>query len=68
MSPGDNIYTSDWLDIRTSSTDDLASNGARVLDALADLPAVSLRFGTRTPHAALTETVRSALASSPASR
>ncbi|WP_330347730.1 hypothetical protein [Streptomyces sp. NBC_00582] len=63
MSPGDNIYVNDWLDIRTSSTAYLASNGARVLDALADRPAVSLRFGTRTPYTAVTETVRAALTS-----
>ncbi|NUK13971.1 hypothetical protein [Streptomyces lunaelactis] len=61
MSPGDNVYVSDWLDIRTSSADDLASNGARVLDALANRPAVSLRFGTRTPYGAVTKAVRSAL-------
>lgn len=67
MSPGDNIYVCDWLDIRTSSADDLASNGARVLDDLANRPAYSLRFGTRTPYASVTETVRSAL-TSPASR
>jgi hypothetical protein len=67
MSPGDNIYVSDWLDIRTSSADDLASNGARVLEALSNRPAFSLRFGTRTPYATVTETVRAAL-TSPASR
>ncbi|MFC5957206.1 hypothetical protein ACFP51_22830 [Streptomyces pratens] len=67
MSPGDNICVSDRLDIRTSSADDLASNGARVIGALADRPAVSLRFGTRTPYAAVTETVRAAF-TSPSSR
>ncbi|WP_042173825.1 hypothetical protein [Streptomyces sp. NBRC 110035] len=66
MSPGDNIYVSDWLGIRTTSPDDLARNGARVVGALADRPAVSLRFGTRAPYAAVTETVRAAF-SSPAS-
>ncbi|MDX2757338.1 hypothetical protein [Streptomyces europaeiscabiei] len=67
MSPGDNIYVSDWLDIRTSSADDLENSGARVLDALANRPAFSLRFGTRTPYASVTESVRSAF-TSPASR
>ncbi|MBT2527441.1 hypothetical protein J7E91_18930 [Streptomyces sp. ISL-99] len=66
MSPGDNIYVSDWLDIRTSGADELTSNASRVLGALADRPAVSLRFGTRTPYAAVTESVRAAF--SPASR
>ncbi|MFD9107055.1 hypothetical protein [Streptomyces bottropensis] len=63
MSPGDNVYVSDWLGIRTSSTDDLTSRGAFILDVLANLPAITLRFGTRTPHAAVTDSVRSALAS-----
>ncbi|WP_455355394.1 hypothetical protein [Streptomyces sp. SYSU K217416] len=67
MSPGDNVYVSDWLDIRTRSADDLTGDGARVLDALCDLPAVSLCFGTLTPYTAVTETLRAALAS-PASR
>ncbi|MFJ1652614.1 hypothetical protein ACIOC2_14590 [Streptomyces sp. NPDC088337] len=68
MSPGDNIYVSDWLGIRTSSPDALARNGARVVDALASQPAVSLRFGTRVPYAAVTETVRAAFSSPASSR
>lgn len=68
MSPGDNIYVSDWLGIRTSSPDDLARKGGRVVDALAGRPAVSLRFGTRTPYAAVTETVRAAFSSPASSR
>ncbi|MFC9331443.1 hypothetical protein [Kitasatospora sp. NPDC057015] len=61
MSPGDDIYVHDWLSIRTSSTERLADHGARVLDALAGRPAVSLRFGTRTPYAAVTAALRASL-------
>ncbi|MEU9074370.1 hypothetical protein AB0D22_06780 [Kitasatospora sp. NPDC048538] len=61
MSPGDDVYVQDWLGIRTSTPGRLADYGARVLDALAGRPALSLRFGTRTPYAAVVAALRVAL-------
>lgn len=61
MSPGDDVYVHDWLGIRTISADDLVGNRARVLDALAGWPALSLTFGTHTPYSTVTETLRTAL-------
>ncbi|MBD0688410.1 hypothetical protein [Streptomyces sp. CBMA123] len=61
MSPGDDVYVQDWLGIRTSTTDRLAGHGAHVLDTLAGRPTLRLRFGTRTPYAAVTAAVRATL-------